>query len=242
MLVRHLFPLLLLLFLTPGQAMEKALRVAVLHHSPPMSYIDDSGTLTGFSVEIMQALCDVMDFRCEPVPMTLERVIEAVASGEVDFAAVSLLATPERRARVLMTKPYYRSLSVWFARPGVAPGATKVAVVRGGAQARHAQARGWAMATFDKLDDMIDALARGSAGAALLPLTSAVALKQDPRIRDLRLASTPLLDPGLAGEVCLGVNPRAPELVERLNEAIDRIKRDGRFDRINSRFIPFRLQ
>jgi ABC-type amino acid transport substrate-binding protein len=42
--------------------------------------------------------------------------------------------------------------------------------------------------------------------------------------------------------VCLSVNPRSPELLAQLNEAIDRVKRDGRFDRINSRFIPFRLQ
>lgn len=234
--------LALLSFMLPGHAAEMVLRVAVIHHSPPMSYVDEAGTLTGFNVEVMHALCDEMRARCEPIPLTLERVIDAVAAGEVDFAAVSFLATPERRARVLMTKPYYRSISVWFARPGVAPGAGTGAVVKGGAQARYAQAQSWPIAPFDTYRDIIVALQRGTVDAALLPMPNAVALQHDPGMRSLGLASTLLLDPQLAGDVCFSVSPRAPELLARLNDAIDRIKRDGRFDRINTRFIPFRLQ
>ena len=49
-------------------------------------------------------------------------------------------------------------------------------------------------------------------------------------------------DPELAGDAALGVNPRDRALLDKLNDAIDEIKRDGRFDRINTRFIPFRLQ
>lgn len=241
-LPRFVVALALLVCLLPGQAAEKALRVAVLNHSPPMSYTDEAGGLTGFNVEIMYALCDAMGVKCEPVPVTLERVVDAVAAGEFDFAAVSLLSTPERRARVLMSKPYYRSISVWFARPGIAPGRVSTGVVRGGVQARHAQAQGWKTTQFESHDEIISALLGGTVEATLLPMATAVALQQDPRIRPLELASTLLRDPQLAGDVCLSVNPRTPELRARLNDAIDRIKRDGRFDRINSRFIPFRLQ
>jgi ABC-type amino acid transport substrate-binding protein len=37
------------------------------------------------------------------------------------------------------------------------------------------------------------------------------------------------------------VSPRQRELLESLNAAIDQIKRDGRFDRINRKFVPFSL-
>ncbi|WP_296566470.1 ABC transporter substrate-binding protein [Zoogloea sp.] len=239
---RFVVALALLACCLPGLAAEKALRVAVLNHSPPMSYTDEAGVLTGFNVEIMYALCDAMGVKCEPVPVTLERVVDAVAAGEFDFAAVSLLATPERRARVLMSKPYYRSISVWFARPGIAPGEGRAGVVRGGVQARHAQAQGWKAVQFGSHDEIATALLASTVDAALLPMATAVALQQDPRINPLGFAPTLLRDPQLAGDVCLGINPRMPELRARLNDAIDRIKRDGRFDRINSRFIPFRLQ
>ncbi len=42
--------------------------------------------------------------------------------------------------------------------------------------------------------------------------------------------------------VARGVAEGVIDLLDKLNDAIDEIKRDGRFDRINTRFIPFRLQ
>ena len=103
-----------------------------------MSYRKADGQLTGFSVEIARALCDEMQVRCEFRVTTLARVVDAVASGELDIGAVSLLDTPERRARILLAQSHSRSLSLWFARPGVAPGApgVRVAVVKGSAQGR----------------------------------------------------------------------------------------------------------
>ena len=82
----------------------------------------------------------------------------------------------------------------------------------------------------------------GQADATLLPMANAVALQQDPRMSAQGLASTVVQDPELAGDAALGVNPRDRALLDKLNDAIDEIKRDGRFDRINTRFIPFRLQ
>ena len=53
-----------------------ALRVAVLENSPPMSFRDGSGKLTGFSAEIIRAICEEMRARCELQYSTLDRVIE----------------------------------------------------------------------------------------------------------------------------------------------------------------------
>ena len=89
---------------------------------------------------------------------------------------------------------------------------------------------------------MSGALAAGRAEAVLLPMANAVALRQDSRTLAQGLASTVVQDPELAGDAALGVNPRDRALLDKLNDAIDEIKRDGRFDRINTRFIPFRLQ
>lgn len=233
---------LLLVVVGLAHGAERVLKVGVIHHSPPMSYVDAGGGLTGFNVEVMRELCRELATRCETVVLTLDQVVDVLAAGEVDFAAVSLLATPERRARVLLTKPYFRSISVWFAQPGVKPGETRVAVVKGSIQARYAQARGWPMQPFDNHEAIFGALAAGRAQATLLPMTNAVALQQDSRVLARGLASTVVQDPELVGDAALGVNPRDRALLDKLNDAIDEIKRDGRFDRINTRFIPFRLQ
>lgn len=239
-----LWLLLVLGICIPVQAAERALRVAVLTNSPPMSYTDAGGKPDGFNIGVAHAVCEAMAQRCELTVVSLERVIDYVAAGEFDFAAVSLLDTPERRARILFSKPYYRSSSVWFAKAGVEPGAAsvRVATVAGSAQFRYAQARSWNVAAAQHLTELTTLLAEGRADAALIPMASALTLRQERSVQRLGLMTTLMSQPELSGEVCFGVDPQNPELRDEINKAFDRIKRDGRFDRLNSEHLPFRLQ
>ena len=106
-LLRFICCLLLPFWLLTGTAgaETQALRVAVLENSPPMSYRDGSGKLTGFSAEIIRAVCEEMRARCELQVSTLDRVMESLVYDEIDIAAVSLLDTPERRNKILLAKP-----------------------------------------------------------------------------------------------------------------------------------------
>lgn len=171
-------------------------------------------------------------------------MVDAVAAGEFDFAAVSLLDTAERRSRVLFSKPYYRSSSIWFARPGVEPGAAgiRVAAVTGSAQSRYARAHGWNIVNVPHHAEFPALLTERKADAVLLPMASALTLRQEPSIQSLGLVTTVIQRPELSGEVCFGIDPQNPELRDQINKAFDRIKRDGRFDRLHSEYLPFRLQ
>jgi len=220
------------------------LRVAVLSASPPGSYIDVNGKLTGFNIDIAHALCEAMEARCELRVSTLDKVVDAVAAGEYDIAVVSLLATPERRKKVLFSKPYYRSTSVWFAPTKLVPETpgARIAAVRGSAQAAYAQARGWAVVLTHNHDETSQTLVSGAADAALVPMLTALALRQHPALARLDLTTTVLADAALSGDVCVSIAPQRPELRARVDAAIDRIKRDGRYDRINTQYLPFKLQ
>ena len=46
----------------------------------------------------------------------------------------------------------------------------------------------------------------------------------------------------IAGNVAISIAPNNAGLLQPINAAIDQIKQDGEFDRINSRFLQFRLQ
>lgn len=240
---------LLFLFLAFGtctisQASERVLRVAVLSNSPPMSYIGAAGQLVGFNVGLAQALCEEMEVRCELTAVPLEHVIDSVAAGKFDFSAVSLLDTPERRAKVLLSKPYYRSTSIWFAKPGIEPDASsvRVAMVAGSAQFRYAQARSWKITTVQHHSEFPALLADGKVEAVLIPMTTSLTLRKDQSIQSLGLVTTVMSQPELSGDVCYAVDPKNPELRDSINKAFDRIKQDGRFDRLNSTYLPFRLQ
>ena len=222
---------------------EEKLRVAVLENSPPMSYRDTDGRLTGFSAEIIRAVCAEMQARCELQPIVLDRVLDALGSGEIDIAAVSLLDTPERRAKILFAIPYFRSTSLWFAKPGVQPGdrGIRVAAVKGSAQERYARSQGWDTIAVPTNGELGQPLLAGVAQAAIVPMNTSLALTKDKDFQALGLNSSVMKAPELLGNASFGISPRRPELKEAVDGALERIKRNGVYERINSQFLPFRV-
>jgi ABC-type amino acid transport substrate-binding protein len=57
----------------------------------------------------------------------------------------------------------------------------------------------------------------------------------------LNLTVTAMGDPTLAGDAAFGISRRRPELKEPMDAALDRIKNNGVYDRINTKFLPFRV-
>lgn len=226
-----------------GRAETPALRVAVLENSPPMSYRDANGKLTGFSHAVVSAVCEELKTRCAFQVVSLERVVDDLAMGEYDIAAVSLLNTPERRKKILFAKPYFRSISLWFALPGVAPGhaGIRVAVVKGSAQERYAVQKNWLTVGVPTNGQLAEPLSAGVAQAAIVPMNTALYLQKDKTFQHLGLVSFVMNEPELAGDASFGINPRRPDLKEAVDEALERIKRNGVYDRINTQFLPFRV-
>lgn len=228
----------------PVAAQEHTYRVAVIENSPPLSYRDDKGELTGFNVEISREICATLRSRCTLVPVNIDTLIDIVAKGDADFAVAGMVASPERRGRVLFSKPYFQSFSVFLARSGMEPGqaGAKVAVIKGSAQAAFVEKSGWSAVTVSTQAELAPVLRSGAAQASILPMASAVALIREPSVASLQLKSRVLHDPLLSGTLHMPIHPGRPDLVPAIDAAIDVLKRDGRYDQINSRFIPFRMQ
>ena len=219
------------------------LRVAVLENAPPMAFRDADGRLTGFTIEVARALCAEMKAVCNFQPTTLNVALDDLASGNVDIAAISLLETPERRARFIFAKPYFRSLTLWFAREGTQPGAAgvRVAVLSGSAQERFARARNWDTVAVRTNGELIEPLRAGIAQAALIPMGTGIGLMQNEQFRQLGLLKMVMKEQELSGDVAFGISPRRPELKRPLDAALERIKRNGTYDHINSQFLPLRV-
>lgn len=221
------------------------LRVAVVGNAAPMSYVGEGGQLTGFNVELARALCETLEARCEFRQHPLQEVVDVVAKDQVDFAVVSLLVTPERRSKVLFTKPIYRSISVWLSAKPFSAGAVPeqaVAVVQGSIQQTYGQTRQWPLTVLNTHTEVAEAVATGQVKAALLPMTTGMNVIRDRRFGSTGFSYQLIGEPALSGEVAISVSPHQPRLLEQLNNGLDKIKRDGRFDRINTEFLPFRLQ
>lgn len=224
-------------------AAETGFRVAVIAHSPPLSYTDPSGKLTGFNVEIAHELCAAMKMSCSLQQMPIEKIVDTVAANQVDFAVVGFIPTPERQLKVLFSKPYFQSLTAWLASREAKSSNPdpKVAVIKGSAQARYVESMGWKAVYAVTLKEVPALLLSEKADAAVMTMLNALNLMQDKTLQPLDLQTRILSAPFLTGPLHMVISPKQPELVERINAAIDQIKRDGRFDRINTQFIPFRL-
>lgn len=242
-LFRWLLSTILLLGSFAVAAQEKIYRVALISHSPPLSYTDHTGKFTGFNVEVAAELCATMRIRCVQQALPIDKIVDMAATDQIDFAVVGFVATPERRARVLFSKDYFQSMSVWMAKPTVTVGNSRssVAVIKGSAQASHAQAMGWKTTEVATNREITLLLASGVADATVLPMLGALSLAQENLLLPLELKSTVINGPLITGSLRMVINPKQAELVERINAAIDQIKRDGRFDRINTKFVPFSL-
>ena len=233
----------LVLGVLPAHAAQQVLRVGVLDNSPPMAFRSADGQLTGFSIEIIRAVCDEMQVRCDLQVTTLERVVDSLAGGEIDIAAVSLLDTPERRRRILFAHPYFRSVTLWFARPGAEPGqrGLRVAVVKGSAQEAYARKQKWDTVGVPTSGDLGAPLLAGIAQAAIVPMNTSLHLQSSKEFQRLGLAATVMKVPELVGNASFGISPLRPELKAAVDDALERIKRNGVYERINTQFLPFRV-
>jgi len=234
--------LLLVFWQSPAGAAE-ALKVGVLDDAPPLGYRDAEGRLAGFSVSLMQALCSEMAVSCEFQAVKLEHLVDDLEAGHFDVAAVGLIATPERRRKLLFTRPVYRSQTLFFAPPGIQPGTPKlrISTFKGSAQERYIKTRGWDLIGAQSVDEMVEQLRAGIARACVVPLMTGLGLQSNSRFQRLGLKYELLQAPELESAASFAIAPHKAELKPVLDSALDKIKRNGVFDRVNSRFLPLRV-
>jgi hypothetical protein len=126
-MLRCLLLFLLALGLSARVAAESGqsavLRVLVPTDAAPMAYYDESGRLTGFSVEVLRALCAEIRASCQFDVANQEEFLDRLQQGKADLAASGVFEMPELRGKLPQANPYYRSLSLgWpgrMCRPGV---------------------------------------------------------------------------------------------------------------------------
>lgn len=245
----HRFSLsfLLCIFFTLGVGAEGGrpveLRFVVPDDAAPMAYREKSGHLTGFSVEIARALCTELQASCVFDVVAPSEVLGRLLQGKADIAASGVFETPEQRSKSLQASPYYRSFSLWLGPADVQPGrkGLRVVVMYGSIQEDYARRQGWEIRSVRSSGELTRSLVAGEAQAALVPMIGALQMQKNEAFRRLGMAPTVLRAPELGGDISFGISPARPQLKAEINTALERIKRNGTYDRINSRFLPFRV-
>ncbi|MEZ5977853.1 MAG: ABC transporter substrate-binding protein [Planctomycetota bacterium] len=245
-IAKYLFVALVLLLLPLGACAsteldDDLLVVASDLDNPPFASVDGEGRPQGRDVEMTALLAERMGVRVEWRRMPFERLIDAVAEGEVDAAVATLGTTPERAERVLFTKPYYETeiVVVVSTRPG-AP--RRLSALEGGTLVGGVGTTSERAIRLVYGDDAFVPGTKDGASAAELVLDGSVdgAVMDAPNARALVEQVGPtlrILDEPLAMEhYSIAVRPNAPHLREELDRALAELDADKVLDRLDREF------
>jgi polar amino acid transport system substrate-binding protein len=115
---------------------------------PPFNYAESDGSHAGFNVDLARMICEEIRVTCTIQMRRFDTLLDALAQNRGDAVMASIAVTPEARARVDFSNPYYRTPARFVARRDAATDEVrpenlegkKVAVVAGSAHEAYLKA------------------------------------------------------------------------------------------------------
>jgi polar amino acid transport system substrate-binding protein len=83
---------------------------------PPFNFVGADGNPAGFNVDLARALCDEIKVSCTIQMRRFDTLVDAITTNKGDAIIASLAVTPELRARLDFTDPYYRAPARFVSR------------------------------------------------------------------------------------------------------------------------------
>ncbi|MDI7861708.1 ABC transporter substrate-binding protein [Rhizobiaceae bacterium n13] len=236
--------------ITGASAAEK-LRIGTEGAYPPFNFVDSAGNVGGFDVDIGKALCAKMGAECEVVTQDWDGIIPALQGKKFDMIIASMFITEDRKKQVSFTNPYYLAAMTMAAPKNAGITDFTNEGMKGkviGAQSGTTQAE-YATAMFPDAEiklyptqdevniDMVNGRLDAQVGD-MLPLLDWVT-KNDDGKACCELIGPPITDPKFVGEgVGIAVRQEDNDLREKLNKALEEIRADGTYQKINEKYFP----
>jgi lysine-arginine-ornithine-binding protein len=226
-----------------AQAQDLSIKIATEGAYPPFNQTDPSGQLTGFDVDIANAVCAEMKATCEIVAQDWDGIIPGLVAKKYDAIVASMSITDERKQTVDFTDRYYSNHLRLVAKKGSGiMGTDGLAGKTVGAQ-RATVAAQWAednlgsTATVKLYDTQTAAYSDLEAGR-LDALASDVYpafdwLKDKP---DYEFVGERIDIDDIIG---IAVRKGEDDLREKFNAALTAIRENGTYAKINEKYFPF---
>ena len=238
---------------TGAFAQDKVVRIGTEGAYPPFNFIDQSGQLAGFDVEIGLALCEKMKVKCELVAQDWDGIIPALVAGKYDVIIASMFITDDRKKVVSFTDPYYTAAMTHVVAKGSTPPEFTDEALAGkavGAQSSTTQAdyiqkkypnadirlyKTQDEANLDMANGRLDLMV-----GDYLPMYDWTTKSEDGKCCEL--VGEAITDPAFVGAgVGMAVRQEDNELRENLNKALAEILADGTYKKINDKYFAINV-
>ena len=242
----------------PVQAKDwKVIRVATEGAYPPFSSITADGILVGFDVDISKALVKAMGAEIELMSQDWDGIIPALLARKYDAIIASMSITEERKKKVAFTNKYYQTPAKFICKKGSMKDFTRAEVAQATKGKRIGVQRatihdnfiteqGAKDAVIKRYGTQDDAYMDLKAGRVDMLLADSVVIDdgflKKPEGKDYAFIGPDLTETNYFGEgIGIACRKKDKDLVELFNKAIDQIRADGTYKKIQDKYFDFNV-
>ena len=233
------------LFASCAKEKEKTLVMATNANFPPYEY-KDGAAFAGIDVELAQAIADKLGMKLEIQDVEFGAIVAGVESGKYDIGMAGMTVTEDRKKQVSFSTTYATGVQVVIVKEGSAiqspadiTTSSKIGVEQDTTGDLYAsdtpEKGGWGEAAVTRYKngaDAVQALQTGKLDCVIIdkePAKSFVAANSGLKILDTEYTNE---------DYAIAVGKNNTELLEKINKALDELKKDGTIDKIVSKYIP----
>lgn len=229
---------------------ESVLKIAVDVPYEPFEFKAPDGSLTGFEIDLGNAVCEQMQTKCEWVVQAWDGIIPGLLAFKYDIIMSSMSINDERKQQVAFTKPYYNTPSAWFGKTdsglevsdSKAMAGKKIGVQRGTVQDAYAT-ENYPESTIQRYataDEIVIDLYGGRLDAVLIdyPVGESTILKGDKGGEYSQTGERLQIGEGVA----VALRKDDSELLDKLNSAFDTVKSNGSYEAIEEKYFDYSIK
>lgn len=232
------------IFLRPaGDSSAKAVRIGTDATWPPFEMVDETTKeLTGFDIELVNAIAEAEGFKVEFVNINFDALVAGLAQCQYDAGASAISVIEERKETMLFSDPYFAIGQIMSVKGdvtdlvnkedfkgktiGAQTGTTGAIMIQEWESEGLVTYKG-----YDTIDLAFMDLKNGQIDGVLTDNTVAEGYVNS--LGGLKTVGDLYSSEDLAFAVC----KTQPELQEKFNEGLKKVKESGKFDELVSKYL-----
>lgn len=225
---------------TTGMAQDiETIRFATEPTYPPFEYVDVSGNVQGFDIDIAKAICHEMRVRCTFSTQSFNSLIPSLKFGKFDAIIAAISVTTERKKEVDFTQPYYEPSASFVSMKSSDLSLVSILTLPIGVQQgstfekylREKYNNSLNLKIYISIQDALLDLMAGRISSVLTDTPIAKAWMQ--KNNQYMIVGKPIIDHAYFGNgYAIAVKKNNVNLIYRMNKALTEIKKNGIYQKI----------